>query len=1828
MITIIDFLYGHLETSSKDIAIQEDGRQLLTYQDLCRKVDHLAAQLLDKGLSPGSCVAVCVDRSVEMVVCLLAVMKAGGVYVPLDPSYPEERIHYVIEDSGCEILLTESYVTASFNNVIRVDLDHVVELPEVKAKELLAKEIAVSELMYIIYTSGSTGKPKGVEVTHQNVVNFLQSMQQRPGFTSADKLLSVTTIAFDIAVLEIFLPLVSGGTVEIASKSMCNDAPLLLERLNRGDITVMQATPTTWRMLIQFGWGGSSKLKALVGGEALPSDILPELISNTAELWNMYGPTETTVWSTCAKIDNPDAPIIIGSPINNTQVYVVSDEGQLIDDDKVGELWIGGDGVTQGYHGKPDLTEKSFIENPWDEKAQSKLFKTGDLARWCDKDNLQCLGRIDHQVKLRGFRIELGEIEAVVAQHQDIIQCVVHVVDIDKSQQLVAYLRATSEAVVSGEELAEFAAKQLPEYMVPFRWVFLEVIPLTPNGKIDRKALPQPGQERPKLKTLYVVPQTDFDRALSNIWCELLNYSYVGMIDSFESLGGTDLKAKQCVARIEKLLATSIPSLHIESATSIEDVSKFLLDNIDVKRLKQFDFSEQEKSTQSIKTERPKLAQAYAAPTTDTEKELVDIWSDLLGIDNIGVHDRFFELGGSSIKAIQFVDRYGKHIGQKIPMPSFFSAPTISDFAKVIADKYGNVPDSSGAKKPEKKQFLPDNNNRDVAEDIAIIGMSCRLPGASNTEEFWKNLHDGVESRYEVTAEDLIAAGLDPKLLDDPNYIPICMPLDNVEDFDAEFFGYRPREAELMDPQQRIFLESAWSAMEDAGYTPSHCHMQVGIFGGVARNAYQLHNIASQEELRINSGDYHILLGNDKDFLVTRVAYKMNLTGPAMSVQTACSASGVALHLARQSLLNNDCKMAIVGGGRIMSPHRIGYHYVDGNVLSADGHVNAFDEKASGMVRGSGMSMVVLKRLSDAVEDKDFIHAVLKSTAVTNDGATKASFTAPAVDGQASAIKRAVSDANVNIDSISYIEAHGTGTRLGDPIELAALTEAFEERTLGNQYCPIGSSKTNVGHLDAGACVTGVIKTALSMRHRKIPASLNYQKPNPLIDFENSPFYVNHQLSDWDTEQLPRRAGVSTFGVGGTNAHVVMEEAPEREESSESRPNQLLLLSGKTASAACAAADELSVFLQKNSETNLADVAFTLQTAREKFEHRVSLSCDSTESAIVELQKIAAKKKTAETIDNFSIVFMFPGQGSQHIDMARTLYEQEPVFQVHVDHCCRYLIPIMDLDLRELIYPGEGADTQKAAEELMRTEIAQPVLFVIEYSLAKLWISWGIKPDAMIGHSVGEYVAAALSGVLTLDDALSLMVTRGQLMNEMPAGDMVAVRVGVDKISSLLNQDASLAASNAPNISVISGSAKAINKFCEQAQEKGIDTIKLHTSHAFHSSMMDPILQPFTDAVAEVRLNKAKIPFISSLTGEWITDEQSMSPEYWAQQLRNAVLFSKGVDTLLETDGRVLIEVGPSNALSTSARQHRSNGKAPTVITTLSSAQKPIDAQKTALKALGELWQIGAQPDWVSFYASEDRHRISLPTYPFQRKRYWIDPPGSMPNPNNTDAEALAALMAEEQDASSVIDINDMSVEAQLVRALTEVTGTTIAEVEYRDTFLELGFDSLLLTQISAKLQQAFGVALQFEELIEDYNNVETISVYLKEHLPEDFFKQTHQLNKSNINTVEPASPVAAVLPRSSSEDASYMLQVVQEQMQLIRELAGLVQDKNDQPQLNKLNKEPHDYVETSSDSDEMNADCPPLPNAKLGRDKKGSPKWFVPDPDKPGGFLRVDDCG
>ncbi|MEM7355764.1 MAG: amino acid adenylation domain-containing protein, partial [Acidobacteriota bacterium] len=1105
------------------------GDEHLSYGELARRARALARRLRRLGVGPEVIVGVGLERSLRVLEAIFGILRSGGAYLPLDPSYPPQRLRFMLDDARVPLVLTETRLVSLFGQGSWRFLPLDAEANDGTDRSLPELPFTPPtrdprRLAYVIYTSGSTGRPKGVLVSHPSLVNFLGSMRRCPGLAPGDVLAAVTPLSFDIAGLELLLPILVGARLVLVERQVAVDGFALAAQLAASSANALQATPATWRLLTAVGWQPPPGFAVLCGGEALPAELATELIAPGAALWNLYGPTETTVWSTCERLAAPGA-VTIGRPIARTSIHLLDRWLRPVVPGAIGELCIGGRGLARGYLRRPARSAEVFLPDPWSGEPGGRLYRSGDLARYASEGRLLCLGRIDHQVKLRGRRLELGEIETVLAQDPAVTAAVVVVREKQPGDpRLIAYVELRQPSDDWAERLRSQLRRQLPGDMVPALFLPVESWPLSPAGKIDRRAL----RQRPWPRST----------------------------------------AGQTVVR--------------------------------------------------------------GQPQSDLEKTLAAIWCEILGRDAVGMEENFFDLGGHSLLLVEVRQRLIEALGREISIVDLFRYPNLRSLVRLLAphDEADTEPSPRGVPQPADASEPP-SANESPAACIAIIGMAGRFPGAETVGQFWHNLCAGVESISFFSDEELLAEGYSAEMLRRPECIKARGTIDGIDLFDAKFFGFTRRDAEITDPQQRLFLETAYSALEDAGHPPEHCQRPVGIFAGASRNSY-FPRFADDEELRRNVGDYPLAIGNDADFLATRTSYKLDLKGPSVTLQTACSTSLVAVHFACESLRRGECDMALAGGVGLEVPVKRASLHQAGGILARDGHCRAFDARAAGTVAGQGLGIVVLKRLVEAQRDGDSIRAVILGSAINNDGAGKVGYTAPSVDGQAAVIEAALAAAHVEPATIGYVEAHGTGTKLGDPLEVAALQQAFAS-VPPDHRCALGSVKTNIGHLDTAAGVAGLIKASLAVENGFLPPSLHCQQPNPEIDFAAGPFRVNQQPRPWASAPQPRRAGVSSFGIGGTNVHMVLEEPPPIPPADAGRARQLLVLSGRTLESLQRSAARLADHLETAPDTDLADAAYTLQVGRRAFGHRRVLVCAERDAAIRALRAPAATGLAGET---------------------------------------------------------------------------------------------------------------------------------------------------------------------------------------------------------------------------------------------------------------------------------------------------------------------------------------------------------------------------------------------------------------------------------------------------------------------------------------------------------------------------------------------------------------------------------------------------------------------
>jgi amino acid adenylation domain-containing protein len=1557
----------------------------LTYAQLLEQADQLG-QAIRHQAPADALIGLSTTRGFDMVVGALAILKAGKGYLPLNPSYPAQRLAQLVANSGLTSCVAPATDAAS---LAALGL-HV--LPPDATAPSGEHAVRPGAAAYVLYTSGSTGEPKGVCMGHKALVNLLQWQNEHSLAGPGTRTLQFAPLSFDVSFQEIFATLTTGGTLVLLDEEQRLDFDGLLALLDEQAVNRLFLPFVALQALAEAAVSAqrfpASLREIMTAGEQLK--ITPQLAAFCAALpgcvlYNQYGPTECHVVTQLRLAGPPAAwPALpgIGQAIANTEVFFLDANLQPVPAGEVGELCIAGVCLAEGYLNQPALTQAKFVE-----ADGQRFYRTGDLGRYLPDGNIEFLGRQDDQVKIRGHRVEVGEVEVALADLPGVRQAVVVAhAGPTGSPQLVAYLVPALGAEPAVSVVRQALAERLPDYMLPSAFVWLAELPKTTSGKVDKKALPAPERKRPAL---------------------------------------------------------GVP---------------------------------------------------FRRPAAGAEQHVAQLWAELLQLDEIGADDNFFELGGNSLLAQKTVSTLQKRHQHTVPITKLYQLPTAAGLAAYLGGGSQHRPAPADLSQTRASH----------AGDVAVIGLAGRFPGAASVAELWDVLAQGRETIQFFSPEELDAS-IPVALKNDPLYVAARGLIDHAEEFDARFFKLPPKLAELMDPQQRVFLEIAWEALEEAGYLPQTYAGRVGVFAGSGNNTYYLRHVLRHPEQVAQLGEFQVMTVNEKDYMASRTAYQLGLTGPAVSVYSACSTSLLAITQAVQSLRSGQCEVALAGGVTITAPQRSGHLYQEGAMLSGDGHCRPFDAQAQGTVFSDGAGVVLLKPLAAAQRDGDTIHAVIKGVGVNNDGAGKGSFTAPSAEGQAGAIRQALADGAIDPATISYVEAHGTATPLGDPIEIEGLAMAFGEQT-ARQFCALGSIKSNLGHLTAAAGVAGFIKTVLAMRHQQLPASLGFAAPNPHIDFASSSFFVNAALSPWQPAGA-RRAGVSSFGVGGTNVHVVLEEyvAPKPNTAglpSAERPAQLLTWSAKSEASRTAYAQQLAQHLGANSATSLADAAFTLHTTRPAFANRGFVVAGTAAEAAVALQRPASTlggTKTVATVPS-ETVFLFPGQGSQYLNMGRGLYEHEPAYRQAVDECATLLRDQLAVDIREVLYPAP--DSVGAEERLKNTRYTQPALFVTEYALAQLWQNWGIQPSILCGHSVGEFVAAHLAGVFTLADALRLVATRAQLVSELPRGSMLAVQLPAAEVLTQLPAALSLAATNGARRCVVAGPDEDVATFAQWLDAQAIPSRMLATSHAFHSAMMEPVLPAFRAAVATVALHRPQRPVVSTVSGTWLTDSEATDPEYWTQHLRRTVRFAEALDTLGSLTSPLLLEVGPSGVLAALARPHLGR-RASAVLPGLPPATTHTDSH-AMLAALGELWMNGLPVEFSRLYAGQARRKISLPTYVFDRQRCWVDPPAAA---NASAAPAAYKLPRPLLPATipllpSAISMRKTTLLTKVRTLLEDTSGIELATAPPTASFLEVGFDSLLLTQLAITLKKEFGLPITFRQLNEEYATLGQLVDYLDQQLP------------------------------------------------------------------------------------------------------------------------------
>lgn len=1482
------------------------GKFELTFKSVNELANKYARCLLRHGIERGDIVGVALDRSTDLVVMLLAVLKVGAAYVPTDPDLPAQRIYQMMQNSSPKLVVTDanSLETMAFWQGACLTIDEARNEggTETDSSNIKA-EIGADDLAYIMYTSGSTGRPKGVEISHGAVCNVLLSITREPGCCEADRLLAISTISFDMAVTELFLPLINGATTIIAQRHEMRDAGALLRLMKRYSITMMQGTPAVWQMLLDSGWGNEPRLKNILsGGEALSYNLAEQLLARVDRLWNLYGATEATVYSTIWRVC-PGEDITVGGPISNTQVYVLDENLSPVPLGCPGEVYTGGAGVGRGYHNNPILSNSRFLPSPF---SKDLLYRTGDMARFLASGVLIMLGRADGQIKVRGYRVEAGDVETAITSHKHISAAVVTSHD----NRLIAYcVRRMAGDDVQSEKMTETSLEhflrpwleaRLPAYMVPAFFVELDIIPLTLNGKVDRKALPDPVE-------------------------------FVGV-------------------------------------------------------------------------------SASASPENELEGHIMAIWSRVLGHDRISIDANFFHIGGDSLRVIRMQVELEKLLGRPISSAKLFEHYTIKTLAAYISGTHETIRVPPATEPAAQRDAIATCNGNN--EGIAIVSMACRLPGGVTTpEEYWALLESGRDATSNVPKDRWDAEAL---YSSDPNASgkSYCrrggfLSLPATDSFDASFFNMTPREAQALDPAQRVLLETCWEGFERAGYTTAQLRgSRTGVFIGVSNVAAHSSSVYVRD---LDTLDGYVTTGTAGGVMSGRVSYVLGLEGPSMTVDTACSSSLVTTHLACNALRQGECDLAVSGGVSLLLGPGLFVEFSRLRGMAEDGRCRAFAADAQGMGWGEGSAAIVLKRLSDAQRDGDIIHAVLRGTAV-NHGGHGVSLTTPSGPAQQRLVRSALAASGLQPSDIDYIEAHGTATKLGDPIEGEALAEVFKGSRASGALEPlwIGSAKSNVGHTQAAAGLVGLLKVVLSMQHCKLPQSLHITKPTPEVDWKGADMSPVLKTRPWPFhgDNRPRRAGVSAFGIGGTNAHVVVEEAPRRQvavpESPIPLPHELLfLMSAHDKMALCEQASKLHKHLSSDQgmKEKLCDVAFSLATTRTLFRQRLVLRASNRADLLNKLSSAACHPDelpvtTSSHLATPHLAMMFTGQGGHLLGMGRDLYDTYPVYRQCLDQIAAEFTQLLDRPLLDLLWASKT--NIENVNLLKSTEFTQPALFSLQVSLWRLWQSWGVQPDFLLGHSVGELAVAHVAGILDLSDACRLVTTRGRLMQSLPVhGRMVSLEASASEVAvaiAALNLEAkvNIACRNTPMQTVASGNGEAIEAVEMHFRQLGRKTRQLGVSRAFHSHHVDDILDEFRAVAQSVQYHSSTLAIVSSLTGEVAQPGELEKPEYWVKQARMPVLFSDAMETLARKGVDVFLELGPEPVLcgiGAACLSNRASGIEST--TWLPSLLPGKNGVSTIQKSLAELHTLKVPISWDGYFKPWGCQRIELPTYAFQGHQVW-----------------------------------------------------------------------------------------------------------------------------------------------------------------------------------------------------------------------------------------------
>lgn len=1613
-----------VDTYSDKISLRFEG-EALTYLELDKRANKIAHYLIQEGVKPGDIVGLSLPRSMDLIAGMIAILKTGAAYLPLDSSYPIDRLKYMSEHAKIKHALISENFQQSFNH-LPIKAFEQIDLNGFSDQRVHVDQEKIN-LAYVIYTSGSTGKPKGVSLGHHALVNLIEWQNKENGGL---KTLQFTPISFDVHFQEIFSTLTSGGELVLVDEEIRLNPVELIKLLDSQKVERIFLPFVAFNQLadtaLTLNHIPASLRHITTAGEQLKVTTAIRTFftkNERAVLHNHYGPSETHVVSSLtlrAPSQYWDALPSIGFPIANCGLYLLDEAGQDVSSGEEGELFLGGVCLADGYLHNPEMTLERFI----DHKKWGRLYRTGDLAIQKKNGEFQFLGRKDGQVKVRGYRIETGEVEVVLTRNKQIPDAAVKVIELNGDNVLCAYYVGQLREV----EVRQYLKSVLPEYMVPTHFVRMTTLPLTPSGKVNYKDLPLPSTKRPDLINEFVAPRDDF------------------------------------------------------------------------------------------------------------EKKITQTWEKILGLSGIGVLDSFFNLGGSSLLAIKTVIELNAKFQKNLSVVSFFSAPTIEQLAKIYSGK-------------EATQQFRKMESGQLSAPVAIVGMSGAFPEAKNIEEFWGNLLSGKNSISTFSKMEVDPAVAEV-LTEDSNYKFVHGVLPGQKEFDARFFGMTPREAELMDPQQRKFLEHSVHAMESAGYFGKHDEV-IGVFAGMGNSKYT--RLVDQHPEKVSSvGDFNVMLGLEKDYIATRVAHKLNLTGPALSIHTGCSTSLVAIIEAVKSIRSGHCTMALAGGISISGAPNTGHLFQEGGILSRDGRCTPFDESATGTVFTEGAGVLVLKRLDKAEADGDNILAVIKGVGLNNDGADKMSFTAPSVKGQAEAIFMAQQDAKIDASTLSYIEAHGTATPVGDPIEVEALNKVFSLSTQTKNFCYLGSVKANVGHLTSAAGVAGVIKSVLILKNKTIPALTHFKKANPLLNIESSPFIINKENVVLTEQNHPLRAGVSSFGVGGTNAHIILEEYSSAKPTHKNQSSHLFKISARSLDQVKALEESLKEQLAVTDINDWGAIAFTLDQGRKNYPFRSYLVSNS-------LGQFAFSGHS-EFKNDKPLTMMFPGQGSQYHRMGQILSQKSLLFKTHFDEACGIYQEVSGVKLQEIL-------NHQDSNLVNQTFYTQPALFIMQYALGRTLIDLGIRPDMLIGHSVGEYVAATLAEMFSLRDGIRIISKRAELMNKVPKGAMLSVAATLEEVSTEIKSfELDIAAVNGLKSVVVAGPIEIVDKFKNYLEAKGIASVVLKTSHAFHSRMMNTVLAEFNDFVATIEIKGPTIKIIPTAN----TQLEITNKEYWAAHIANTVNFSPVMEKVINEFDSNFLEVGPGQVLTKLTQKIAADKKVKRSFTSTCSIN--VESEETALLAcFGKLWSLNHQlADSRLLFESHDQRRLPAPVYPFEKKELWLES-----RIKKHTAQSIHTNVAPSKN-EVVMPTQKKDVFAQkLVELFEESSGIEISEYGNDACFIEMGMDSLFLTQMAMQLKKEFKIQINFRQLVENFNSINALA--------ENFVDQVQlDVPASPQNTAVASAPASMPLPspvqvqaapaqiqmqqRSYQSqvnvNASDLEQIIQSQLELMRSQIELLQGR------------------------------------------------------------------